>query len=108
MQTADWKPMEDAGDKYSEDVILRIGTHQEELTCEISRLEDSIDGYLPISWLQLHNPDVQWDTGKMTWRSDYCKKHCLPMTVRDAAKGCIQIIHERKEWISSNCRAAAA
>ena len=108
VQTADGKPMEDAGDKYSEDVILRIGTHQEELTWEISRLEDGIDGYLPISWLQLHNPDVQWDTGKMTWRSDYCKKHCLPMTVRDAAKGFIQMIHESKEWISSYCRAAAA
>ena len=47
MQTADGKPMEDAGDKYSEDVILHIGTHQEELTWEISRLEDGIDGYLP-------------------------------------------------------------
>ena len=108
VQTADGKPMEDAGDKYSEDVILRIGTHQEELTWEISRLEDGIDGYLPISWLPLHNPDVQWNTGKMTWRSDYCKKHCLPLTVRDAAKGFIQIIHESKEWISSYCRAAAA
>ena len=97
VQTADGKPMEDAGDKYSEDVILRIGTHQEELTWKISRLEDGIDGYLPISWLQLHNPEVQWNTGKMTWRSNYCKKHCLPMTVRDAAKGFIQMIHESKE-----------
>ena len=49
--------MEGAGDKHTEDVILRIGTHQEELTWEISRLEDGIDGYLPISWLQLQNPD---------------------------------------------------
>ena len=44
----------------------------------------------------------------MTWRSDYCKKHCLPMMVRDAAKGFIQMIHESKEWISSYCRATAA
>ena len=29
VQTADGKPMEDAGNKYSEDVILRLGTHQE-------------------------------------------------------------------------------
>ena len=82
VQTANRKPMEDAGYKYSEDIILRIGTHQEELTWEISRLEDGTNGYLPISSLQLHNPDVQWNTGKMSWRSDYCKKHCLPMTVR--------------------------
>ena len=108
VQTTDGKPMEDAGDKYSEDVILHVGTHQEELTWEISRLEDGMNVYLPISWLQLHNPDVQWDTGKMTWPSDYCKKHCLPMTVRDAAKGFIQMIHESKEWIISYCRAPAA
>ena len=62
VQTADGKPMEGAGDKHTEDVIQRIGTHQEELTWEISLLEDGIDGYLPISWLQLHNPDVQWNT----------------------------------------------
>ena len=48
VQTADGKPMEDAGDKHSEDVILCIRTHQEEWTWEISRLEDGIDGYLPI------------------------------------------------------------
>ena len=43
----------------------------------------------------------------MTWRSDYCKKHCLPMTVRDTAKGFIRMIHESKEWVSSYCRAGA-
>ena len=64
-------------------------------------------GISQISSLQLHNPDVQWDTRKMTWRSDYYKKHCMPMTVRDVAKGFIQMIHERKEWIRSYCRAAA-
>ena len=96
VQTADGKPMEGAGDKHSEEVILRIGTNQEELTWEISRLEDGIDRYHPISWLQLHNPDVQWNTGKMTWRSDYCKKHCLPMTIKDAARGFIQMIEEGK------------
>ena len=100
--------MENAGDKYSEDVILHIGTHQEELTWEISRLEDGIDGYLPISWLQLYNPDVQWDMGKMTWCSDCCKKYCLPMMVRDAVKGFIQMIQESKVLISSYCRASAA
>ena len=44
VQSADGKPMEGAGDKHTEEVILRIGTPQEELTWEISRLEDGIDG----------------------------------------------------------------
>ncbi len=108
VQTVDGKPMEDAGEKHTEDLVLRIGAHQEELSWEISTLEEGIDGYLPISWLQQHNPDVQWDTGKMTWRSEYCRKHCLPMSVKDAAKGFIQMIQEGKEWMSSYCRAAAA
>ena len=108
VQTADGKPMEGAGDKHSEEVILRFATLQEELTWEISRLEDGIDGYLPICWLQHYNPDVQWNTGKMTWCSDYCKKHCLPMTAKDAARGFNQMSVERKEWISSYCRAVSA
>ena len=49
IQTADGIPMEGAGDKHIEEVIMRIGIHQEELTREISRLGDGIGGYLPIS-----------------------------------------------------------
>ena len=67
VNTAEGNPIKDAGKEYTEEVILRIGDHQEELTWEISPLEKGIDGYLPISWLSQHNPDVQWDTGKMTW-----------------------------------------
>ena len=44
----------------------------------------------------------------MTWRSDYCKKHCLTMTIKDAARGFIQMIEEGKEWISRYCKAASA
>ena len=99
--------MEGAGDKHSEQVILQFGTYQEELTWEISRLEDGIDGYLLISWSRIQNPDVQWNTGKIIWRSDYCKKYCLHMTIKDAARGFIQMIEEGKEWISSYCREAS-
>ena len=65
--------------------------------------EQGIDRYLPISWLQRHDLDVQWDAGKMTWCSEYCKKHCLPMPIRDAARGFAQMIQEGEEWISSHC-----
>ena len=51
--------MEDAGVRYTEDIVLRIGTHQEEFSWEISRLEEGVAGYLHVSWLQRHNPDVQ-------------------------------------------------
>ena len=44
-------------------------------------LEDSIDGYLPVAWLQKHNPDVNWKTGQVKWRSPYCVENCLPKQV---------------------------
>jgi hypothetical protein len=108
VNTAEGNPIKDAGKEYTEEVILRIGDHQEELTWEISPLEKGIDGYLPISWLSQHNPDVQWDTGKMTWRSDYCERHCLPMNLKDAAQRFVQLVEEGKAWMSSYCRAASA
>ena len=103
--TADGAEMRDAGAKYTEETIMRIADHQEELTWEISCLEKGIDGYLPISWLEQHNPDIQWDTGKLVWRSEYCAKHCLPLNMKDVVKGFIRMIQESKEWISSYCSA---
>jgi len=36
-----------------------------------------VNGYLPISWLKDHNPDINWEKSSLKWRSDYCKAHCL-------------------------------
>ena len=44
VQTTDVKSMEGAGDEHTEEAIMQIGTHQEELTWEISGLEEGIDG----------------------------------------------------------------
>ncbi len=41
-------------------------------------IEQGIDGYLPVSWLSKHNPDIDWDQGTLRWRSQYCKERCLP------------------------------
>ncbi len=104
VNTADGRPMESAGVKYTESIILRIGLHQEELAWEISRLEEGVAGYLPISWLQRHNPDVHWDTGKLFWRSEYCKTHCLPVSMKDATENFVHMLQEGKYWMSSYCR----
>lgn len=96
--SADGQPMTDAGLKYSELLVMRIGYHQEELSWEIGKLEDGIDGYLPIAWLETHNPDIQWDTGKLEWRSEYCHKHCLPVSMQKAVKQFVQLVQEGKPW----------
>jgi hypothetical protein len=78
--TADGSPMKGAGEYYTTLYCMRIGSHQEDISWEVAQIEEDIAGYLPMSWLYLHNPDVEWDTGIIRWRSPYCKKHCLPMT----------------------------
>jgi hypothetical protein len=78
--TADGSPMKGAGEYYTTPYCMRIGSHQEDISWEVAQIEKDIAGYLPMSWLYLHNPDVEWDTGIIRWRSPYCKKHCLPMT----------------------------
>ena len=44
-------------------------------------IEDYIDGYLPVAWLQKDNPDINWKTGQVKWHSPYCVENCLPKQV---------------------------
>ena len=76
---ADGSAIKGAGVYYTPPYTMRIGSHQE-ISWEVSQLKDDIAGYLPILWLEKHNPDIDWPRAKITWRSDYCKKNCLPMT----------------------------
>jgi hypothetical protein len=48
---------------------MRIGHHQEEVSWEIGKLEKGISGYLPVEWLTKHNPEIDWETGVLKWRS---------------------------------------
>ena len=36
-----------------------------------------VNGYLPMSSLKDHNPDINWEQGSLKWWSEYCKAHCL-------------------------------
>ena len=55
--------------------------------------------YLPMSWLLEHNPDIDWSLGKIKWRSDHCKKHCLPSSIKIEYMIEEQKFHEPKEQI---------
>lgn len=33
---------------------------------------------LGLPWLQAHNPQIDWFTGRIIFQSTYCRKHCLP------------------------------
>lgn len=70
-----------AGEYYTRPLDMIIGKHEEALFWEVSPLPEDILGYLPISWLRRHNPDINWEFGTLKWRSPHCQKHCLPSTI---------------------------
>ena len=57
-------------------------------------IEDYIDGYLPVAWLQKHNPDVNWKTRQVKWRSPYCVENCLPKQVNALLVDKAQLVRE--------------
>jgi hypothetical protein len=93
---ADGTPIEDAGSKYSTPLTMRIGQHQEDVSWEIGKLERGISGYLPVEWLTKHNPEIDWQSGVLRWCSQYCKDHCLPVSMRDAVRNFVRILRESK------------
>jgi len=36
-----------------------------------------VNGYLPMSWLKDHNPDINWEKGSLKWCTEYFKAYCL-------------------------------
>jgi hypothetical protein len=84
VRSADGNPIEDAGSKYSTPLTMRIGHHQEEVSWEIGKLKEGISRYVPVEWLTKHNPEIDWETGVLKWRSQYGKHHCLPVSMREA------------------------
>jgi hypothetical protein len=95
---ADGSPIEGAGVRYTTLLTMRIGHHQEEISWEIGQLEKGISGYLPIEWLTKHNPEIDWETGILRWRSDFCKSHCLPLSMREAVRNFVKLLREAKVW----------
>ena len=62
-----------------------MGKHVSEMKFESMGIREEafgLVGYLPMSWLVQHNPDIDWTLGKIKWRSEYCRKHCLPSKIK--------------------------
>src|SRR5215204_2571487 len=80
---ADGEILPSSGKYYSHPLDMIVGKHENTMTWEIAKLHcDTLAGYLPVSWLRKHNPDIDWEKGTMKWRSNYCRKHCLPSEVK--------------------------
>ena len=67
-----------SGQHYTRTLQIKIGDHLNEMRFELAYMPDTrVNGYLPMSWLKDHNPDINWEKGSLKWRSNYCKAHCL-------------------------------
>jgi hypothetical protein len=53
-----------------------LGNHSETLTFNIALLGGH-NIILGLPWLQQHDPQLHWASGKITFASDYCEKRCL-------------------------------
>jgi hypothetical protein len=76
----------DGGTHHTKPLSVWIGKHVSDMKFEALGLPDEGPrhhvGYLPMSWLAQHNPDIDWTLGKIKWRSTYCRKHCLPSEIK--------------------------
>ena len=67
-----------SGLHYSTIVDMYIGDHVNKMRFEVAETQHgNPEGYLPMSWLKDHNPDINWEKGSLKWRSAYCRNNCL-------------------------------
>jgi hypothetical protein len=82
------------GTHHTTSLEVHMGKHVSDIKFEVLDVPCGRDnlyvGFLPMSWLAQHNPDIDWKKGSMKWRSDYCKNHCLPKTIQ------IELINEEQ------------
>jgi len=57
---------------------MAIGNHSETLTFDVALLGGH-NIVLGLLWLQQHDPQIHWSSGKVTFALDYCEKHCLAL-----------------------------
>ena len=55
---------------------MAVGNHSKTLTFNVALLGGH-NIVLGLPWLQQHNPQLYWSSGKVMFSSDYCEKHCL-------------------------------
>ena len=75
----------DGGTHHTKTLSVWMGKHVSDMKFEALGIPNEGPnchvGYLPMSWLTQHNPDIDWSLGKIKWRSSYCRKHCLPSRI---------------------------
>ena len=76
----------EGGTHNTKSIGVWIGKHVSDMKFEsLGRRDEGpwgLVGYLPMSRLVEHNPNIDWTNGKIKWRSEHCRKHCLPSKIK--------------------------
>src|SRR3978361_971049 len=91
----------DGGTHHTTSLEVHMGKHVSDIQFEVLDVPCGKNhlyaGFLPMSWLAQHNPDINWTKGSMKWRSNYCKENCLPKTIQIELINEEQLLRERSE-----------
>ena len=78
-----------------------IGKHVSDMKFESLGIRDKglwgLAGYLPMSWLVEHNPDIDWTNEKIIWGSEHCRKDSLPSKIKKEWMTEEEMLREPKE-----------
>jgi hypothetical protein len=59
------------------ELLLKIGVHEERITMDVAPI-GSHQIILGLPWLEAHDLDITWSTGRIQFGSHHCNTNCLP------------------------------
>jgi hypothetical protein len=63
--------------RHQVELLLKIRVHEERIMMDVAPI-GSHQIILGLPWLEAHDPDVMWSTGRIRFGSHHCNTNCLP------------------------------
>jgi hypothetical protein len=63
--------------RHQVELLLKVRVHKEKITMDVA-LIGSHQIILGLPWLEAHDPDITWSTGRIQFGSHHCNTNCLP------------------------------
>ena len=57
-------------------VTIQMGAHEEDIILDVANI-GAHRLILGLPWLQVHNPEIQWSSGRIQFVSQYCNANCF-------------------------------
>ena len=66
-------------------VTMQMGLHEEDIILDVANI-GAHRLILGLPWLQVHNPEIQWSSGRIQFVSQYCNANCFTHPIDVFAK----------------------